>query len=227
VTVGTDPATSVHVLGPDEHPSQDFYDSQDLTFDPEGVDPTDGYMLTRDCTPLSYRVELPDGPMPPGGYDVLVMYSGYTPGVRYGYEWVDAAFDPMTAAGYAVVGVNMRGTGCSGGAFDLMEQLALLDGYDVIETVAAQDWADDVAMYGGSWAGLSQFFVASTRPPSLAAIAPGVPVGDFYRDVVHPGGIENIGFAQIWARWQDSDNAYPSTNPGVINVTDRWPSPTR
>ena len=31
----------------------------------------------------------------------------------------------------------MRGTGCSGGAFDYFEPLQGLDGYDVIETVAA------------------------------------------------------------------------------------------
>ena len=34
----------------------------------------------------------------------------------------------------------MRGTGCSGGAFDFFEPLAVLDGYDVIETVARQPW---------------------------------------------------------------------------------------
>ena len=39
--------------------------------------------------------------------------------------------------GFAVVDVNMRGTGCSGGAFDFFEPLQSLDGYDVIETIAA------------------------------------------------------------------------------------------
>ena len=33
--------------------------------------------------------------------------------------------------GFAVVDVNMRGTGCSGGAFDYFERLQGLDGYDV------------------------------------------------------------------------------------------------
>ena len=44
------------------------------------------------------------------------------------------------ALGYAVVAVNMRGTGCSGGSYDFFEPLQLLDGYDIVETVAAQDW---------------------------------------------------------------------------------------
>ena len=36
--------------------------------------------------------------------------------------------------GFTVVDVNMRGTGCSGGAFDFFEPLQSLDGYDVVET---------------------------------------------------------------------------------------------
>ena len=36
--------------------------------------------------------------------------------------------------GFAVVDVNMRGTGCSGGAFDFFEPLQSLDGYDIVET---------------------------------------------------------------------------------------------
>ena len=55
-----------------------------------------------------------------------------------------------TLLGFAVVDVNMRGTGCSGGAFDYFERLQALDGYDVIETVARQPWAlnDKVGMLG-------------------------------------------------------------------------------
>ena len=46
----------------------------------------------------------------------------------------------LNLLGYAVVDVNMRGTGCSGGAFDFFEPLQSLDGYDIIETVARQSW---------------------------------------------------------------------------------------
>jgi predicted acyl esterase len=46
--------------------------------------------------------------------------------------------DDLRRSGYATVNVNIRGTGCSGGAFDFFETMQLLDGYDVIETVAAQ-----------------------------------------------------------------------------------------
>src|SRR5207248_3171305 len=76
--------------------------------------------------------------------------------------------------GYATVSVNIRGTGCSGGAYDYFEELQLLDGYDVIQIVASQSWAyrHQVGMVGLSYPGISQLFVASQKPPGLAAIAP-------------------------------------------------------
>jgi hypothetical protein len=103
--------------------------------------------------------------------------------------------------GYASVGVNMRGTGCSGGAYDFFEPAQLTDGYDVIETVAAQPWVAHgrVGMAGISYPGISQLFVASTRPPSLAAITPLSVIADAARSVLAPGGIFNDGFGLAWA----------------------------
>src|SRR5207237_10188679 len=74
-----------------------------------------------------------------GPYPTLIEYSGY------GYADPSAPQSGISAVanlmGFAVVDVNMRGTGCSGGAFDFFEPLQNLDGYDVIETVARQPWA--------------------------------------------------------------------------------------
>jgi len=103
--------------------------------------------------------------------------------------------------GYATVSVNMRGTGCSGGAYDYFETLQLLDGYDVIETVAAQSWVafHKVGMTGLSYPGISQLFVAKTQPPGLAAITPLSVIGNSATTLV-PGGILNDGFALSWIK---------------------------
>ena len=76
--------------------------------------------------------------------------------------------------GFAVVSVQMRGSGCSGGAFDLFDLPTTYDGYDAVETVAAQNWVKGgkVGLAGISFSGITQLFVAGTRPPHLAAIAP-------------------------------------------------------
>ena len=96
-----------------------------------------GYLTTRDGTKLAINVHLP-GPADQGPYPTLVEYSGYGYADPAGGE---SSIAPIAdILGFAVVDVNMRGTGCSGGAFDYFEPLQGLDGYDVIETVARQPW---------------------------------------------------------------------------------------
>jgi uncharacterized protein len=160
-----------------------------------------GYLTTRDGTKLAIDVRLPAGP---GPYPTLVEYSGY------GYADPAGAqngISPIaTLLGFAVVDVNMRGTGCSGGAFDFFEPLQSLDGYDVIETVARQPWVlgHKAGMIGISYGGISQLFVAATDPPHLAAIAP-LSVIDAVATTLDPGGILNTGFAIPWAEGRDYD----------------------
>ena len=213
---------------------QSLYDGQELV---EGFQ----YLETRDGTQLSINVVLP-GPPEDGPYPTVVEYSGYDPsnpvaglgGVLGG--GIDptllcgqlpilckAPAEPASLLaglmGYAVVGVNVRGTGCSGGAYDFFETMQVLDGYDVIETVAAQDWAAGhrVGMVGLSYPGLAQLFVAQSRPPSLSAITPLSVFGDTGTGVLRPGGVLNTGFAVSWAD-QVLANAEPLGTPWVREV---------
>ena len=160
-----------------------------------------GYVTTRDGTKLAIDVRLPGGP---GPYPTLVEYSGYGYADPAGAE---NGISPIaTLLGFAVVDVNMRGTGCSGGAFSFFEPLQSLDGYDVIETVAHQPWVlgHKVGMVGVSYGGISQLFVAATDPPDLAAITP-LSVIDNTETTLYPGGILNTGFAVPWAQARDFD----------------------
>ena len=100
----------------------------------------------------------------------------------------------------AWVGVNIRGTGCSGGAYNFFENLQSLDGYDAIETVAAQPWSTGrVGMVGISFAGISQLFVARTQPPHLDAITPALGHRRHLARDALPGRHLQHGFAKGWA----------------------------
>jgi len=176
------------------------------------------YLTTRDGTQLAIDVHpptvpagigtpdvtLPAGPDYAPPYPTLIEYSGY------GYADPSAPQNSIAAIanvmGFAVVDVNMRGTGCSGGAFNFFEPLQSLDGYDVIETIARQPWVKDhkVGMMGISYGGISQLFTAATRPPSLEAIAP-LSVIDATATTLYPGGILNTGFAVAWAEERQHD----------------------
>ncbi len=191
-------------------PATTFYSDQILQ-------PGFNYITTRDGTRLSAYITLP-GPIEEGPYPTIVSYSGYEPskpGSVLDDSLVslcgvlpvlcDAPNHPAGLIGgfmgYATVGVNMRGTGCSGGAYDYFEPLQVLDGYDIIETVAAQSWvfSNKVGMAGLSFPGISQLFVAQTRPPSLKAIAPLSIIAETTASTLVPGGIYNNGFAFQWA----------------------------
>jgi len=196
-------------------PSTDVYDQ---VVPPDGY----GYLTTRDGTKLAIYVHPPQDaakalpgvqppPVPTGPTPTLIEYSGY------GYADPAGPQNGISALanlmGFTVVDVNMRGTGCSGGAYDFFEPLQNLDGYDVIETVARQPWAlhSKVGMMGISYGGISQVFTAQTRPPSLAAVSP-MSVIDSTQTTLYPGGILNTGFAVPWAeeRVHDAEPASPN-----------------
>jgi len=185
-------------------PSADIYDQ---AIPAKGY----GYLTTRDGTKLAIYVHppedvsgaLPTGYLPnpplPGPTPTLIEYSGY------GYANPAGPTNGISILanimGFTVVNVNMRGTGCSGGAFDFFEPLQNLDGYDVIETVARQPWVANgkVGMMGISYGGISQLFTAQLQPPSLAAISP-LSLIDQTQTTLYPGGILNTGFSVEWAK---------------------------
>jgi uncharacterized protein len=170
------------------------------------------YLTTRDGTKLAIDVHPPTHPAsfpgftPPPNlpgisppYPTLIEYSGY--GYADPSGPVNGIATLANLMGFAVVDVNMRGTGCSGGAFNFFEPLQNLDGYDVIEAIAHQPWVlhHKVGMLGISYGGISQLFTAQLDPPALAAIAP-LSVIDATATTLYPGGILNTGFAVAWAK---------------------------
>lgn len=170
-----------------------------------------GYVSVRDGTQLRYSVLLPKGK---GPFPVIINYSGYDPGAIGGFSYshnntamstdVD---DSLLKGGYAVVGVNARGTGCSEGVFDFLGPSYGRDGADVVEWIAAQPWSNGaVGMANWSWAGMSQIATASERPAHLKAIAPGMALTDPRLDSWAIGGVPSQGFVTGWwmflhSRW--------------------------
>jgi predicted acyl esterase len=203
------------VLRSGANPSRSFYRRKRLK---QGLN----YVTMRDGIELAMTVRLPAGKtLADGPFPTFIEYSGYQ--VAAPHDLLNsvigsltggpAATDPLAPAsatavgsllgpllGFAVVSVQMRGSGCSGGAFDLFDLPTTYDGYDAVETVAAQPWVKGgtVGMAGISFSGISQLFVAGTRPPHLSAIAPMSVTDDLYTATGYPGGIFNSGFARTW-----------------------------
>lgn len=180
------------------------------------------YLTTRDGTKLAIDVHLPKltyasallgGAALPANASVVSLTKPYPTVIEYaGYGYanpsgpVNGIAQLANLLGFAVVDVSMRGTGCSGGAFDYFEPNQGLDGYDVVQTIAHQPWVLDhkVGMLGISYGGISQLFTAQNNPPALEAIAPLSPI-DSTITTLYPGGDLNTGFGYSWAMARVAD----------------------
>jgi uncharacterized protein len=218
------------VLRAGDNPGRSFYRRKTLK---QGLN----YVRMRDGVELAMTVRLPPGKtLADGPFPTFIEYSGYQ--VAAPGNLIDSVIgslgggsggsDPLAPAsstavgsligpllGFAVVSVQMRGSGCSGGTFDLFGLPTTYDGYDAVETVASQPWVrgGKVGMGGISFSGITQLFTAGTRPPHLAAVAPMSVTDDLYTGTGYPGGIFNSGFARTWVK-ERMDDARPAPAGG-------------
>ena len=120
---------------------------------------TEYQVAMRDGYELLTRVWLPEG----DGPFHTILERGYEAG------WPTHP-ERFTAAGYAYVGQQSRGT-LEGGMF----RMDHVDGYDCLDWIVEQDWCNGrVAMYGRSFMGATQWLLAPEQHPNLVAIVPQV-----------------------------------------------------
>ncbi|MGH9672182.1 MAG: CocE/NonD family hydrolase [Bryobacteraceae bacterium] len=159
-----------------------------------------GYATLKDGARLAYVAWRPTAE---GRFPVLLIYNMYdasaiTPDFN---QTQTSEIREYLERGYAVAGVNARGTGCSTGVADVLHAAVIgRDGAEFVEWIAKRSWSNgNVGMFGHSGSGLTQFFVAAEQPPSLKAVIPGAAPVDFYRDLGYPGGLFNYAFIYHWS----------------------------
>src|SRR5437588_6920333 len=164
---------------------------------PRTVD-TWGYLPTRDGTMLRYALQRPAA-LAGQRLPVLINYEGYAAGTDATDNGVSTYSDRLMSRGYALLGVSVRGTGCSQGQFDPFDHTMGEDGYDAVEWAARQPWSNGrIGMIGVSFGGITQLLTAGQQPPHLRAIAASSATSDLYRDVAYPGGILEYDFTFAW-----------------------------
>ncbi len=169
---------SAHAQGPEEVGERDVHREY-------------GYLSMRDGVRLAYVVWRPKKGK---RYPTLLTYSPYGSGgmpLPKGY----------LREGYAVVGADIRGTGCSEGAFDPYNiAVEGADGAALVEWAAAQRWSTgNVGMVGNSYSGGSQLRVAVHRPPHLRAIVSSAASASVYRTFAMVGGMMQTGATAEWS----------------------------
>lgn len=107
----------------------------------------------------------------------------------------------LTSKVYAVVVVDVRGTGASFGTWaHPWSAKEIADGFDVVDWIVKQPWSNGVAgAMGDSYEGSSALFLAAANHPAVKAVVPRFIEYDLYDEIAFPGGVFNDGFVRRWS----------------------------
>ncbi|MFC7739379.1 CocE/NonD family hydrolase [Roseomonas sp. GCM10028921] len=154
------------------------------------------YLTMRDGCRIAVDVWLPEG-----AADRVPAILILTPYYRRFATLEGSETDPIPNAGkfvrhlvprgYAVVVVDVRGTGASFGTRDSFRSpKEREDSREIADWVVAQPWSDGrIGATGISYPGAASDFLASTGHPAVRAIAPLFAVWDTWQDHYYPGGV--------------------------------------
>jgi putative CocE/NonD family hydrolase len=164
-----------------------------------------GYIEMSDGIKIAVNLQMPKNFDKSKAYPTIFEMSGYDGGSSDGTTPFGVAGEGSRGLtkifndDYVTIHASVRGTGCSGGEFDLFSWRSALDGREIVEWIADQPWSNGkVGIYGHSYGGITGFMVGATRPPHLTAMSVSGLIDDLYRGITYPGGVSNYGFPLLW-----------------------------
>ncbi len=132
----------------------------------------------------------------------------------------------LAEKGYAVLVVDDRGTGASGGKWESWGERTQQDYKELLTWIQQQSWSDgSVAPTGESYMGITSLLIAEADaarvkeglPRAVKAVWADIPMADAYRDVTFQGGSTDTGFIPFWLGLVTALSALPpsdtSSNP--------------
>jgi putative CocE/NonD family hydrolase len=125
-----------------------------------------------------------------------------------------AGFAPFfTSHGYALVNVDVRGTGASFGAWPYpWEEDSIEDAREIVDWIVAQPWSDgQVGAWGISYLGTTAELLTVLNHPAVKAVIPMFNHPDAYTDIAFPGGVFDERFIKTWGYFDKylDDNVIP------------------
>ena len=166
------------------------------------------YFVASNGKKIAVSVSLPatdQGSIPNESFPAILVQTGYnmslmSPASILGQGTLIGGADPyFIKRGYAMVTVDVLGTGISEGGWELLGQEEQ-NGYgDTIDWILQQTWSNgDIATSGASYMAITALFSAQQRPDAVKAVFAVVPLGDAQRGIVGTGGLINGVFMKTW-----------------------------
>ncbi|MBX7225542.1 MAG: CocE/NonD family hydrolase [Chitinophagales bacterium] len=121
-----------------------------------------------------------------------------------------------TKNGYAVVIVDVRGTGASYGTRKMeFSPQEVEDGKDILDWITQQSWSNGaVGTTGISYLGTTAEFILVNQHPALKACVVRSNIFDLYGDMIVPGGVRQGKFVEVW---RDTTKSLDTNDFGYIN----------
>lgn len=209
-----------------------------------GIDRSSLYLNMRDGVRLAMDVYLPRG-LPTGvKLPTLLIQTRYWRSVaaRPPISWFVADMQDLHPViggikkffvqhGYAIVYLDVRGTGASTGVLYYPWQPACLDdAYQVVDWIVSQTWSNGkVGGLGVSYMGTTAELLAATGHPAVKAVVPMFNHPDPYTDITLPGGLFNARFIREWSEMDVylDRNSIPPIMGRMAKIITRGVSPVQ
>ncbi len=181
------------------------------------IEKTSLYLPMKDGVKLAVNVYLPKGLKEGEKLPTILYQTRYWRAI--GFRWPLNTFMEMipstpnfnmkefVLSGYALVTVDVRGTGASYGTKDLTLPTwnEVQDGATIMDWIIEQPWSDgQVGATGISYIGITALYSMLNQHPALKAVAPLYSVFDLYDDIALPGGVLIETFLEKYGRFCSS-----------------------
>lgn len=169
--------------------------------------PESRYLTMRDGCRIAIDIYLPQGAAVGQKFPAITIFTPYYR--RFKVKIAGAEPSPNAAKyrdffvprGYALIVIDVRGTGASFGVREsLRSPKERDDSREIADWIVAQPWSSgSIGSTGISYLGAAACFLASTGHPAVKAIAPLFSVSDIYNEQLFPGGM----LSRVWSKNYD------------------------
>ena len=187
------------------------------------------YLPMRDGVKLAVDMYLPKGLKDGDKIPTLLHQTRYwrDVDVRWPFSWfvktpiglLGKMISEMTKNGYAVVNIDVRGSGASFGQnLYPWAEAEVKDGYEMCDWIVKQPWSNGkIGTAGASYTGTASEFLLTTQHPAIKADVNMYSLFDVYADNAFPGGIHNEWFTRNWGKANRmlDDNTIPTKKKSV------------
>lgn len=183
----------------------------------KGIKTTSTYVTMRDGVDIAVEVFLPKGLVEDKKIPALLNQTRYwrATELRSPFKWfMDADnlnprfkdFKPyFTSHGYALVYIDVRGTGASFGSWPYpWPPESIEDAGEIVDWIISQPWSNGkVGGYGISYIGTTAELLLVPNHPAVKAVVPQFNHPDAYSDNAFHGGLFNQRFVRDWGHLDD------------------------